>query len=180
MNFDNKNFYLAEASNLKSSKKNFPIIFYHIPKCGGTTFCNILHNLNIYKNKKSFRITGPATSFENARSALDNFTNNKKTILDNNYDFIYGHFQHSINNYFKNYTSITILRNPVDRCISHYNMMVRRKVIPENYKIEDCFESKLIPKNIITNIFSNNRSDTTEMKKNNYEFDIQNQIWALK
>ena len=172
MNFDDKNFYLSEAYNFKSKKDDLPIIFFHIPKCGGTTFCNILHNLNTIKKKKSYRISGTTTSFEKSKSAYDNFRNNKKQILCKNYDFIYGHFQYSLKDYFKKYLSITVIRDPIDRCISHYNMMVRRRIIEESFTIEDCFKENLIPKNIITNIFSCKDSKKSKIDNENFEVAI--------
>ena len=51
---------------------------------------------------------------------------NKNNILNSNFDFIYGHFQYSISNYFPNRLSITTFRNPVERCISHYNMIMEK------------------------------------------------------
>ena len=91
MEFNDKNFYLAETYAAK--KISLPIIFYHIPKCGGTTFCNILHNLNTIKSKKSVRIKGALTRGEGVETAYENFHKNKEDFSNQKIDFIYGHFQ---------------------------------------------------------------------------------------
>ena len=56
-----------------------PIFFYHIPKCGGTTFADLLGIIF----EKSVRITG--TLFENndkgGTTAFQNFNNNKIKYL---------------------------------------------------------------------------------------------------
>ena len=58
--YDNK-YYLCRGYKLKKTYKK--LIFFHIPKAGGTTICNIMQNLF----KSSFRIEGSPT---NARGKL--------------------------------------------------------------------------------------------------------------
>ena len=134
--YDNK-YYLCRGYKLEKTNKQ--LIYYHIPKTGGTTICNILHNLF----KSSFRIIGSPTNERDGHSAYEYFFSNKKNILDTNFDFIYGHFQYCISNYFPNRLSITTLRDPVERCISHYNMIMGKKLLDTSTNIEECFKKNL-------------------------------------
>ena len=178
--YDNK-YYLCRGYKLEKTDKQ--LIYYHIPKTGGTTICNILHSLF----KSSFRIKGSPTNERGGHSAYEYFFSNKKNILNSNIDFIYGHFQYCISNYFPNRLSITTLRDPVERCISHYNMIMEKKLLDTGTNIEECFKKNLIPQNVITQIFSgtdnkdlninNNKLDValTKITKNiDYIFDIKN------
>ena len=155
--------YLCKGYKIKKISKK--IIFYHVPKCGGTTFCNILSNIT----NSSARIQGSPTGERETNSAYNNFITNKNLYLKKNIDFIFGHFQYSISEYFPKRLSITILRDPIERCISHFNMVVERKYVHKNTSIETCFKKNLIPSNIIAQIFSgmnNNDINISERKLN--------------
>jgi len=160
---DNK-YYLCSGSKLEKTDKQ--LIYYHIPKTGGTTVCNILHSLF----KSSFRIRGSPTNEGGGYSAYEYFFSNKNNILNSNFDFIYGHFQYCISNYFPNRLSITTLRNPVERCISHYNMIIEKNKLDRSTTIEECFKKNLIPENIITQIFSG--TDNKDLKINNDKLNV--------
>jgi len=164
MQIYDKKYYLCRGYKLEKTNKQ--LIYYHIPKTGGTTICNILNNLF----KSSFRIKGSPTNERGGNSAFEFFCSNKKKILNSNFDFIYGHFQYCISNYFPNRLSITTLRNPVERCISHYNMIVERNLLDRGTGIEECFKKNLIPSNMITQIFSGNNN--ADLKINNNKLDV--------
>ena len=178
--YDNK-YYLCRGYKLEKTDKQ--LIYYHIPKTGGTTICNILHNLF----KSSLRIKGSPTNESGGDSAYEYFLSNKNNILNSNFDFIYGHFQYYISNYFPNRLSITTLRDPVERCISHYNMIIENNQLDRGTTIEECFKKNLIPENIITQIFSGTNNKDLKInndklnvalykitKKIDYLFDIKN------
>ena len=64
--YDNK-YYLCRGYKLEKTNKQ--LIYYHIPKTGGTTICNILHTLF----KSSFRIKGSPTNERGGDSAYEFF-----------------------------------------------------------------------------------------------------------
>ena len=161
--YDNK-YYLCRGYKLEKTDKQ--LIYYHIPKTGGTTICNILQGLF----KASFRIKGSPTNERGGYSAYEFFFSNKNKILNSNFDFVCGHFQYSISNYFPNRLSITTLRNPVERCISHYNMIMERNLLDRDTNIEECFKKNLIPQNMITQIFSG--TDNKDLKINNDKLNV--------
>ena len=155
----NKNFNLLPG--YVTEKKKYKILFFHIPKCGGSSVCGILKNLI----DKSFRANGNTSNEFGHISSYENFEQNKQRYL--NASFVFGHFQFSIRKYFKNFVKMTSIRNPIDRSISHYNMLRNKKMIDGSVSIEDCFRKNLIPSNVITQIFScaSNRDLTLNEKK---------------
>lgn len=103
---------------------NIDFIFYHIEKCGGTSLRHSLYNyfINIYNKKQVY----DSTKSSNYRLQFD-----KKNIdaikNDNNFDYdnikiIMSHVRVYEFPYLLNTTpiKITIIRNPIDRIISHY------------------------------------------------------------
>ena len=83
----NKNFYLCKGYNVQKNEKK-PLIFYHIPKCAGTTF-SVLFS---YLFSRSLRIPGSPFGERKTNIAFEYFLKNKKKIFDYNLNFIYGHF----------------------------------------------------------------------------------------
>ena len=113
-----------------------PIFFYHIPKCGGTTFCDLMAILF----KKSIRVNG--TLFKNndkgGTTAYENFNQKEDLIKSSSLDFLYGHVPFEIHNKVKDkFKFITILREPIQRCISHYTWALNRGYFSDNDKIDD-------------------------------------------
>ncbi len=146
----NKVFHLCKGfkTNKNPSK---PIIFYHIPKCAGTTFSVIFS----YLFSKQIRIPGSPFGERNTDIAFDYFLKNKKKIINFNPDFIYGHLPYEFSKYFAKSFSLTILRDPMKRCISHFNFLCERgwlgKDLPfDKIDYEDCFKKEIVPSNIIT------------------------------
>ena len=148
-----------------TNKLNRKIIYYHIPKCGGTTFSTIFSFLF----PKHQRLFGSPTGERNTNTSYEFFLKNKKEIFKYNPDFIYGHFPYSVSKLFPDRFSIIILRDPVDRCISHYNFLVNRKLISQEESIEKCFKENLIPDNVITRMFSDNFNDKIYFDKNLFQ-----------
>ncbi len=150
-----------------------PIFFYHIPKSGGTTFCDLLAILF----KKSLRING--TLFKNndkgGATAFENFVNNKKKYLDifKKAEFIYGHLPFEIQNYLpKRISTITIIREPLERAVSHYLWSIARGYISPKESLESLFNKNLLPSNPLYNQFSlNNNFQTNSI---NIDFAIKN------
>ena len=104
-------------SSLTRPKK---IIFNHLPKCGGSS-------LNVYLEKhyplrKTFSIDGS--------HPLESVGQFKKMDIGKrySYDLVKGHLAHElINHAHPECLNVTVLREPVDRIISHYYFVKRKK-----------------------------------------------------
>jgi hypothetical protein len=114
-----------------------PVLFDHLPKCGGTTVGGFLQSA--YPYDTIFRISG-TFSLE----SIDDFkklslTQRKKIKL------IYGHAADEIIDWANpNSICTTVVRHPVDRMVSHYYFVKRNtkhylhdKVINENIQLHD-------------------------------------------
>ncbi len=154
-----RRYYLCEGYKAEISDKK--IIYYHQPKTGGTSVTNIF--LSLFD--KPYRILGTQIKNDHTTSCHENFMRNFEKIKNNEYDFIAGHIQFL--DFFNDRISITTIRDPVERAISHYNMLFERKLIDNNTKLEDCFSRGLIPKNPITQMFSCKDSNNTNLDTNN-------------
>ena len=150
-----KNFYICKGYNVNFNE-NKKLIFFHTPKCAGTSICNILSTLFV----NSYRIFGPLTSlsgFKNKKPQITSEENLKKEIkILKDKNFIFGHFSINVHDMYLNRLSLAMLRNPIERSISHYNFQIEREVIDINTTIKKCFELGFIPDNIITRQFSGN------------------------
>ena len=149
-----------------------PIFFYHIPKSGGTTFCDLLAILF----KKSLRING--TLFKNndkgGLTAFENFQKDKKNYLDifNKADFIYGHLPYEIQSHLpKNFSTITIVRDPMKRAISHYLWSITRGYISPAENLENLFKKNQLPVNPLFNQFSLNYNNV-QIKSIDIDIDL--------
>ncbi|MGY8933949.1 MAG: sulfotransferase family 2 domain-containing protein [Flavobacteriales bacterium] len=90
------------------------LIFMHIPKCGGTTFNNILDK--IYLSEETFDIKQKL----NTRLNIEDFINLKVQEKDR-IKLLKGHMQFGLHSYFSASSEyITFLRNPIERIISYY------------------------------------------------------------
>jgi len=148
------------------------LVFYHIPKCAGTSVCNVLSSLI----DNHVRLLGPLTpnsGFSVNRpqfTSEDFFSSEKENVL--NKSFIYGHFSINLYNYFLNSLSITLIRNPVDRTFSHYNYQRQRKIIHPENSLKECFDEGYILDNTITRQFSGNLHNNINI--NDYELALKN------
>ena len=148
------------------------LLFYHIPKSAGTSICNILSTLI----DNSFRLLGPLTpnsGFKINRPQItsDERLMNEKNIIVNK-NFVYGHFSINLYNFFLQSLSLTLIRNPIDRFVSHYNFQIERKIINDKTNLDKCFEEGLIPDNIITRQFSGNLNK--KLDTNDYRLALKN------
>ena len=164
-----KKFYLCKGykANIIKDKS---LIFYHLPKSGGTTFCNLFS----YLFKKNMRIWGSFDGERNTNSAYNYFIKNKKNILLSKTDFIYGHIPYKLSYHFNNRISATLIRNPLERIISHYNMIIDRELIDKKTDIENCFRNKIIPNNVTTKQFCGEWKDNLILNERLYKKAIIN------
>ena len=65
--------------------------------------------------------------------------------------------------------SITAIRNPIERSISHYNMIVEKGKINQKVSLKKCFEDNFIPANIMTQILSCDNHKDTKINSEKYE-----------
>ena len=139
-----------------------------MPKSGGTTVSNLF--LSLFE--KPYRISGGLIKTDYFISCYENFKKNKDKIKLNNYNFLCGHIQFL--DFFKDRFSITTIRDPIERSISHYNMLAERGEINIEKDIEEFFITGLIPNNPITKMFSSDNSNNLKINTQNKEKAILN------
>lgn len=102
---------------------DFPIIFTHIPRTGGTTFQEILKNNFPLSQQFNFKVNESGTTQE----SLALF--HKMTTEDREkFTFLTGHINFGIHEYYNNpCTYITLIRNPVSRIVSYYHLILADK-----------------------------------------------------
>ncbi len=92
------------------------LFFLHIPKTAGTT----LHSIIIRNYTKDNLYTWNAIRFPNALLELDKNKREKISVFK-------GHFPYGVHTLLtqQDIAYFTLLRNPTDRVISHYNQLIR-------------------------------------------------------
>lgn len=101
---------------------NQVVIFIHIPKTGGTTLNKIL--INNYREYCNIYTTEANKILENISSARIDYL-----------ELLSGHFSFGLDQYFaKPCSYITLLREPVERIISHYYYVINS---PNNYLYQE-------------------------------------------
>ena len=152
--------------------ENKKLIFYHIPKSAGTSICNILSTLI----DDSFRLSGPLTPNSGFKINRPQITSDERLLSEKNIiinkNFVYGHFSINLYNFFLQNLSLTLIRNPIDRSVSHYNFQIERKIIKDKTNLYKCFDEGFIPDNIITRQFSGNLNKKLDI--NDYQLALYN------
>src|SRR5690349_1326721 len=97
--------------------KNLPLVFYlHIPKAAGTTLNTILAKR--FRRRDVFTIRNPKKAVEELAGLPDA----KRAKLK----LIKGHFAYGLHKEVgRPFEYITVLREPVDRVVSHYYYVLR-------------------------------------------------------
>ena len=147
-----KQFYKCLGYQTKIKYKK-PLFFYHIPKCAGTTISVLISHLF----NKSHRILGPLFNNNDKGGviAYEKYLNDKKLINSSNLNFIYGHVPFEIHKTLKKkYIYAAAIRNPIERCLSHYIWGLNRGYYSLDDGIENLFKTNKIPQNAIVNQFS--------------------------
>ena len=147
-----------------------PLFYYHIPKSGGTTFCDVFRIVF----QKSLRILG--TLFPNndkgGITAFERFNNDKSKYLKtiNDSEFVTGHLPFAMQPYIRDrFSTITVLRKPEERAISHYLWCINRGFVNKDEDIEKLYINNKLPPNPICNQFANNYNN---YKNNNTDINL--------
>ena len=144
----------------------------HIPKCGGTTIDSIFLKLSL--------ILG---SFKFKRFKYPNLKESNKFLLENIDDkirtFISGHLDYNFTKNLKNIFKCTIVRNPLDRVLSHYKFhLFKLKKKPSEYSLVNYIEDEIdnYRENLVTRHFSGMLKEKSKLK----EHDKQKALTNLK
>ena len=126
-----------------SSLKPMKLLFDHLPKCGGSSLVGYLREN--YLERKTFQ-----TDYFNPTASVDYFKKLPQWRR-HQYDLIIGHLTRELLDYVHpNCLRVTILREPVDRIISHYYYAKRTpehylypRILASNMSLEDYATSRL-------------------------------------
>jgi hypothetical protein len=99
------------------------IIFLHIPKAAGTTLSRVF--LANYRRDETFTIDG-VRGEESTKQFIDMSADEKRKIRLLQGHMVFGLHKHLVSPF----SYITILRNPIDRVVSHYYYVLRE---PKHY-----------------------------------------------
>ncbi|MCP3979054.1 MAG: sulfotransferase family protein [bacterium] len=100
-----------------------PVVFYHVPKCGGSSVLHVLKQVAAEQERPMFRLcvsTSTPTDFESAESIHERRLEWLRSHLqEGSCAIVAGHFR------FRGtappgWRQVTVLRNPVDRWLSNY------------------------------------------------------------
>ena len=166
----NKIFYLCKK--FKKGDYNKSLFFFHVPKSAGTTFSVIFSWLF----KKQTRIKGPLfiNNDKMGKTAFELFNECPNYEFYNKFNFIYGHLPFEIHSLLKKpFKTISLIRNPIERTISHYNWMLNRGYCSKNQDLQSLFDENKISKNTITNQFSG-QGFTNKNSDNNLNLAYEN------
>ena len=112
-----------ELFYLRSKNRPKKVFFDHVPKCGGTSVTKYLQANYLLRKTFSIKTHAGSTSIEGFKTA------SQQTRYK--YDLVKGHNAHQLIAYVSpECIKVTVLREPVDRIISHYYYAKR---VPSHY-----------------------------------------------
>lgn len=97
------------------------LLFLHIPKTAGSTMRALINRK--YASHRTLLLSGP--NLPRMQAALDQFRAATQGERDH-WDCLYGHFLFGVHEFLtRPYFYFTLLRDPIERCVSHYHEMQR-------------------------------------------------------
>ena len=166
-------FQEEHVKRISVNLKNYALIFLHLPKTGGTTLSSLLKKK--YKKSEAIVITNPQ-----ARNEFYQLPLAKRASIK----YLHGHNVFGFHEYLPTPSHyITLLRNPIDRVVSHYYYVLRRPdhylhetVVDSNIELEEYVASGISPEinngqvrllSTISCSFGNCSQEMLEQAKNN-------------
>jgi len=169
---------IRSANNLNKHSEFIPLVFIHLPKAAGTTLDLIMQAAAHYLGLKHSRISGPLfhKAFGSGKtSTLEKLNDLAKIKLLSKSDIITGHLPFDIDNEIgKKAHYTTILRDPINRTVSHYKMGLRRKSWHPETPISNLLSTGVIPDNLMTRHLSGVRNKSKTCTELMYELAVKN------
>jgi Sulfotransferase family len=121
-----------------------PVVFTHIPKAAGTTLDRILNAITFYQQARWLRVSGTIYGqvFGSEKTeALDNYRRlSDRQLAD--VDVLTGHLPYGAHERLgRDCFKVTLLRDPVERCLSHYRFGLKRDGWSADRHVTDLFAS---------------------------------------
>jgi len=126
------------------------IIFTHIPKAAGTTLERIFHAIALLKRVPMKRFYGSLYNMDSDKNAtayekFENYSDKSLAKLK----FISGHLPYGIHDRLEgNPLYITVLREPLSRCISHFRFRQGRGLLPKHSDFKELFDKGYLNDNL--------------------------------
>ena len=116
------------------AKKKGILLFLHVPKAAGSSLLETIKQN--YSSREIFEVDG--SNISKSREIIENYSSLKKSKIG----LVYGHMPYGWHEMFprRKYEYITMLRDPVDRIVSHYYFVLRT---PNHYLYEQVVTHKM-------------------------------------
>ena len=134
----------------------YDLVFYHIPKCGGTSIRNYIGKIFLKKNYSvdNIYISKVSNGLKDLMSEKD--IESMKDVLKNK-KVILSHINNKLHMLLKSKINITCIRNPINRLVSSFNHFT---LLNDNSKT-------------LTDIYLNDKASFDKLCQNIYN----NKIW---